>query len=108
KITKEQALAAAKKFFRDCDKDKQGKLDAQALAEGISRLLPRPPGFGAMPAPLLPPPPAPAKDGKDAKDRKDGDPKVLKVAPAFAVFGIGNVLANNIVKRADADKDGKI
>src|SRR5437660_732363 len=48
------------------------------------------------------------KDGKDAKHRKDGDPKVLKVAPAFAVFGIGNVLANNIVKRADADKDGKI
>ncbi|HZY90042.1 MAG TPA: CotH kinase family protein, partial [Gemmataceae bacterium] len=72
-VSKDELVAAAKKFFRDCDKGGAGKLDAKALAEGLNRLFPRPPGVG---------PPA--------------------------GFGPGTFLAGAVLKRADADKDGKV
>src|SRR5207249_10939068 len=43
-----------------------------------------------------------------AKAEPKADPKVIRAPPGFAVFGFGNVLATNIVKRAGPDKDGKI
>ncbi|MBI1914630.1 MAG: CotH kinase family protein [Planctomycetes bacterium] len=47
KLSKDELVAAVKKFFKDCDKAKKGKLDQQALAEGLNRLFPPPPpGFG--------------------------------------------------------------
>src|SRR5207302_2935964 len=47
KVSKAELVAAVKKFFKDWDKDKKGKLDEKALAEGINRLFPPPPpGFG--------------------------------------------------------------
>jgi spore coat protein H len=78
KLTKDELSAGVKKFFADCDKDKKDKLDEKQIAEGINRLLPPPPGFG--------PPPGPG---------------------GFA-FGPGNMIAPAIVKRAGADKDGKV
>jgi enterochelin esterase-like enzyme len=44
KVTREEFLAAAKKLFDECDKDKTGRLDEKQLAEGIDRLMPRPGG----------------------------------------------------------------
>ncbi len=47
KVTKAEVLAGVKKFFADCDKDRKGTLDEKALADGLNRLFPAPPGFGA-------------------------------------------------------------
>jgi spore coat protein H len=74
KVSRGDAVAAAKKFFTDCDKDGKGTLDGTQLAAGINRILPRPPGLPAAP------------------------PK----------FGLGDMIAPAIFKRADADKDGKL
>jgi enterochelin esterase-like enzyme len=41
KVTQEEFLAAAKKLFADCDKDKTGAIDQKQLAEGIDRLMGR-------------------------------------------------------------------
>ncbi len=52
KVTEEEWLAAARAFFKECDKDGKGTLDERQIAEGINRMLPRPGrgggrGFGA-------------------------------------------------------------
>jgi enterochelin esterase-like enzyme len=39
KVTMDEFVAAAKKFFEECDKDKKGTLDEKQLAEGINRLM---------------------------------------------------------------------
>jgi spore coat protein H len=80
-VSKDELVAGAKKFFRDCDKGGTGQFDAKALAEGLNRLFPRPPGFG-------PPGGAPA-------------------APPGG-FGPGAMLARVVIQRADADKDGMV
>ena len=49
-LSKEDLLAGAKKFFKDCDKEEQGTLQESQIAAGINRITPRPPGFPA-PAP---------------------------------------------------------
>ena len=38
KVTQKEWLAAAKKFFEECDKDNKGGLDEKQIAEGINRL----------------------------------------------------------------------
>jgi enterochelin esterase-like enzyme len=38
-VTLDEFVAAAKKFFKECDKDNKGKLDEKQLAAGINRLL---------------------------------------------------------------------
>jgi enterochelin esterase-like enzyme len=64
KLTEEELVAAAKKLFKECDKDNKGAVDERQLAEGINRLLvtagpgtpggPRGlPGAGAFEADLL-------------------------------------------------------
>ncbi|MBL8795566.1 MAG: CotH kinase family protein [Planctomycetia bacterium] len=79
-VSREELTAGAKKFFADADKDKTGKLDEKQLAEGLNRIIPRPPGFGAPPGGGAPPP----GTGRTA-----------------------GALAGAILKRADA-KDGKV
>src|SRR5262249_5731998 len=89
KVSKEELVAATKKFFKDWDKDKKGTLDEKALAEGLNRLFPPPPpGFG-------PPGGGPDGPGGGPGGRPGG-------------FGPGTGLASAIVKRADTDKDGKV
>jgi Ca2+-binding EF-hand superfamily protein len=51
KLSREEFMEAAKRFFKECDKDKQGTLDEKALSDGINRLVPPPPNFGGGPAP---------------------------------------------------------
>jgi enterochelin esterase-like enzyme len=41
KVTLDEMVAAAKKFFKECDKDNTGKLDEKQLAEGINRMFAR-------------------------------------------------------------------
>jgi len=79
KVSLDEFNAALKRLFEECDKDKKGALDEKRLADGLNRLLPRPPGFGA-------PPPAPRPGG----------------------FDPGSIWAKSIVQRADADKNGTI
>jgi Ca2+-binding EF-hand superfamily protein len=79
KLSLDEFSAGLKRLFDECDKDKTGALDEKTLAGGVSRLLPRPPGFGGFP-----PPPRPGG------------------------FDPGAVWAGVIVKRADADKSGKV
>src|SRR5262249_53653572 len=44
-VTEASLVAAAVKFFTESDKNKDGKLDEEELAEGLNKLLP-PPQFG--------------------------------------------------------------
>ena len=76
KVSKEEAVAGAKQFFKDCDKDGTGFLNEELIAEGINRIVPRPKGF-----------PAPPGGGK---------------------FGMGQLMAGSVVKRADKNTDGKV
>src|SRR5262249_19206397 len=85
KVSKAELLAGVKRFFQDSDKGKKGALDERAIADGINRIFPRPPGFG--------PPPGGRPGGAD------GPP---------GGFGPGNFLAGSVVKRCDANKDGKV
>src|SRR5262249_55604899 len=39
KWTEDELVAAAKKLFKECDKDNKGAIDEKQLAEGINRLL---------------------------------------------------------------------
>lgn len=49
KLSKEELLAGAVKFFKECDKGKTGSITENALADGINRLMPGPPGGGPGP-----------------------------------------------------------
>jgi enterochelin esterase-like enzyme len=49
KVSAEELVAAAKKFFQECDKDNKGALDEKQLTEGINRLLAQ--GFGRAAGP---------------------------------------------------------
>lgn len=65
KLTREQFLTGAEKWFQKYDKDKSGSLDEKELIEGINQSMPPPefgvpPGFG--PGPALPKTDPPAKD----------------------------------------------
>ena len=44
KLTQKEWLAAAKKFFEECDKDNKGALDEKQIAEGINRMTRAAPG----------------------------------------------------------------
>ncbi len=45
KVTLDEFMAAAKRFYEECDKDKKGAIGEKQIAEGINRLMP-PPGRG--------------------------------------------------------------
>jgi hypothetical protein len=85
KLSLEEAQAAARRLFQECDKENGGKLDEKALAEGIGRLLPMPPA----------PPPQP---GVGAPGRPVGPPGGPGLNPRSA-------LASAIVRVADVNKD---
>jgi outer membrane protein assembly factor BamB len=85
KLTRGELVAGVKRFFKDCDKDKKGELDEKAIADGLSRILPAPRGFG---------PPG----------GRPGGPRGRRAPPG----GPGGGLAGAIVKRAGNDKDGKL
>lgn len=89
KLNKKEWLAGVERFFKDSVGEGKETLEERTLADGINRLLPSPPGFGPPPGQNAPNPPAGGP----------GRP------PAF---GPGNFFAPVIIKRADADKDGKL
>jgi len=39
RLTEQELVAAAKQFFKECDKDNKGVLDEKQIAEGINRML---------------------------------------------------------------------
>lgn len=81
KMTKAELLAGIKMFFTDADKNKQGSLNETQLAEELQRILPGPAGIAGAPK---------------------GPPG------GFGGFRPGNLLAGEIVKRADVKKNGKV
>ncbi len=93
RLTKDEVLAGLKKFLADSDKEKKGTLDAAQLGEAINRSLPQPQGFPGGPPGRGPGGPGPRGPGGPPGDR-------------VAVFGLGNVLADAVFRRADANKDG--
>lgn len=112
-VTKAEFVAGVKKFFAESDKDKKGALAETQVAEAINRLLPRPQGFPGGPGGFGPPGfGGPGGFGPPPKDGpKDGPKEGSKGPPpggGFVMFGPGNMFANMIVKRADADQDGKV
>jgi spore coat protein CotH len=88
KVKQEELVAGARKFFEDCDKEKKGTVEEKVFTDGLSRLFPRPPGFG---------PPGKPPAGKPP----GGGPIMIPRGPAALLAGAGT-------RRADADKDGKV
>jgi hypothetical protein len=90
KATKDELVAGARKFFAECDKDRKGTLEEKVLADGLTRLLPRPPGFG-------PPGVGPGFP-----------PRVGPVGPGGPPRSPGATLATVIIKRAGTDRNGQV
>jgi hypothetical protein len=88
-VTKDELVAGARKFFAACDVKKQGKIDEKALAEGLNRIFPQPPGFG---------PPGAGPGGPGGGPGGFGGPG----------GGPGAVLASAVVRRAGTDIDGSM
>lgn len=78
KVSKEELIDAAKRWFTALDPAKKGTIDEKALADALNRMIPRPPGIGGAP-----PPGGPAS-------------------------GPGQVFASAIFKKADSARNGKI
>jgi spore coat protein H len=93
KLSLDEVQSAVKKFFKECDKDKKDSLDEKAIAAGINRLLPPPPGFGG--------PPPGGGPGRPPGGGPGG-------APPPGGFGPGNFYAGAIIRLADANKDSKV
>ena len=89
KVTKEELVAGVKRFFAECDKEKKGTIDEKAIADGLTRLWPRPPGFGAPGGAPGAPPRGPGGFGGPAG-------------------GPGALLAPAIARRAGADRGGSV
>jgi spore coat protein CotH len=135
KVSKEELLAGVKKFFEGCTKDDQGLVEEKSLVEALEKTMQRPrdgeqrngfgppgggfgppgdgfgpPGFGP-PGGFGPPegigPPA-AEDRSDNKagDVQQANPRGRGGRAAFG--GPGRMIASAVMKRADANKDGKI
>src|SRR5205085_2654140 len=45
RVSRAELVAGVKKFFADCDRASRGSVDRAQLAEGLTRILPRPPAF---------------------------------------------------------------
>jgi spore coat protein CotH len=110
KVSKDELIAGVKQFFKDSDKDKKGHLDEQTLAAGLNRVFPRPPGFGPPGGgPGGPPggPPPGGGPGGPPGGGPGGPPRGGFGGPPGG-FGPGTFLAGAVIRRADADKDGKV
>jgi Ca2+-binding EF-hand superfamily protein len=94
KLSLEEAIAGVKEFFKETDKDKKGSIDEKMLAAGIDKLLPAPPGPGVGPGP------GPGQGPGAGPGGFPGGPR-----PAFS---LGSMLAGQILRAADSDKDGKL
>jgi spore coat protein H len=95
KLSKAELVAAAKKFFKDCDTENKGSIDRRAIAEGLNRVFPAPPGFGP-------------RGGADGQGGPGKRPAGKGPAAIPLDGGPGMILATAMVKRADSDKDGKV
>ncbi len=126
KLTKEEMNAAVKSLFAKLDKDHKGELNQDALAEGINKLLPRPPGFGgpggpggrpgaATAGPGGPPaggpppkgpggPPPAGLGGPPPGGPPPGGNRMFGPPPPGS--GLGGMYARSLVEKAG--KDGKV
>src|SRR5262249_31292535 len=124
KLSKAEFVAGVKMFFAECDKDKKGFLDEKKIAEGINRILPKPKGFPGGPGgppggpggppggpgggPGGPPggPPGGGLGGPPGGGPPGGPGGFGPGGKIF--FGPGNLMAGDIMKRADKNKKGKV
>ena len=96
-LTPDELKAGIKKFFAESDTEKKGKLDEKALAAGLTRIWPMPPGFGPRPGgPGGPPPGGPGRPGGPPGGFGPGG------------FNPGTFVASGIMRRADPDKKGTV
>jgi spore coat protein H len=113
KLTKEEVNAAVKTLFAKLDKDHKEELNQEALADGINKLLPRPPGFGGPGGPPGPPgggpggpPPGPPPGGPAGSP--PGGAGAPGTRPGFGPpgGGLGGMFARSLIEKAG--KDGKV
>jgi len=95
KVTAKEAEAGIAKFFEAADKANKKELTEAQMSEAISSLMP-PPKFG----------PGGEPKKENPGQGKEGFPK--KGPGGFGGFGPGTMLAPAVVKKADANKDGKV
>jgi spore coat protein CotH len=117
KVSRDEWLAGVKNFFRACDRDNKDKLDERALADGLNRLFPQPPGFGPPGGGPGGPPGGPGRPG-GGPPGGPGGPGAGPGRPGGGPggpggfggprFGPGQMLANAVVRRADTNKDGVV
>jgi hypothetical protein len=85
-ISRQEWTDVVKKLFDASEKDKEMRVDAKAIAAALNGMFTKPP------------------DGKPGA----GKPGAGKPGAGPPGFGLGFFMAGPIVKRADADKDGKL
>lgn len=124
KVSKEEFIAGARKFFDQCDKNKTGWIDEKALADGLRGLFPQMLGFGPpnnraggrLPngLPPGPPPDGPPPDGPPPGFPPAGPPPGLPGGPPPPFpggrFQRGKptaAMAAALMKRIKLDSNGK-
>ena len=119
KLTKEELTAGVKAFYKEHAREASASgLSEEQLGEALNRIMPRPPGGpgggpGGPPGdgpPGGPPPAEPGQDGPPGGPPRGGPPGGQDGPPpgGFRMFGPGRFLAQAILQRADANKDGKV
>ncbi len=116
KLTPDEVAAGAEKFFADRDSSQDGKLDQAALAASLSRVVPPPPRFGPPPPDVAGPPPprgpeAPEAPAERSPDVAGPDATAPPGPPRFGGpprFAPAALLAERLMDRADANRDGQI
>jgi hypothetical protein len=113
KVSRSEMVAGVKQFYKDSDKDKKGSLDNKALTDGINRIMPMPTPPGGGPrgpggrppgAPGAPPGLPPGGPGAPPGLPPGG----AGVPPMPPGGGMGGMVAINVMKRADKNKDDKV
>ena len=79
-LSRDEWLAAPRQVFNACEKDDQGQISETSLAAGLNSMFPKPQEGGA-----------------------EGGP-----ARGPGAFSLGAFMSGPLVKRVDADKDGKL
>jgi hypothetical protein len=99
KLTRDEAVAGVRKLFSAADAKKTGALDQEQLSEALFKLMPPVQGFPGGP---------PRKDVIIGPIGGPGRPPEGPPPGGRPGFGPAMFLSEAIVRRADADKDGKV
>jgi hypothetical protein len=108
KVSKEEFMAAAEKFYKECDKDNAGKIDEKAMADNLTTYFMRKKKSGDVtikPVPLPPVPVPPVEPGAQPPI----EPVIKPILPPTVDRpNQGTKMAKGIIRRTGTDKMSKV